>query len=668
MLWSGEQRRGFVVCFAVIVLFLVGMASGTAVRSYYDITTDSSGAISGGSGDGYEATWYYYQDSNEYVMWFYNQPYDASREGALDTWAMIQIVDPDQLGTAVVSYGWATPEWSALGKAHPPLPTDTGGSTENGYMATVLLQHVEDKIFGTSSTIEPHNSENISYNPDWVCILVRGKNTHVSRWVQHDCVAGTDSNDNGGTSTDLGACCDTTTGNCYIASSCVNPYVRLAAGRSCSDCLVENFTWDFGDAPASYPVLLSQNGARHTVKTGVYLGSCVTADSDGQPSSTATGDNCDDGVVFTRSLVPGESTTVRITASANGVINAWIDWNRDGDWADAGEKVLVDEPVTAGTNTISFSVPPSASVGDTFARFRYSTVGGLSYTGLATDGEVEDYRVQVVSSDGQTTTKYPAQSPSKVHFAKWSQAAVTVSQVIKGWHETSSYTDGPILADDWSDQDQRPIIGVRWWGCFNQWVESYPPTDVPTAFRIGIWTDAVGGGSPSALVWETTCSAWAWNYSGLDQDPRGLLSSMAVFEFNIMLSQDQWFYPTSALGSRYWVSISAVYSTTPTHAWGFLTRQYKYGTGATRILTTGSTAGASGQWPPQVGSLFISGLPVVYPSNVPWDLSFELISSKPSDGSGSTGTLAGDVNGDGKVTVDDLVKLVDILIGAKVSK
>ena len=36
-----------------------------------------------------------------------------------------------------------------------------------------------------------------------------------------------------------------------------------------------------------------------------------------------------------------------------------------------------------------------AKVGDTYARFRCATSGKLSYNGLATDGEVEDYKVTV---------------------------------------------------------------------------------------------------------------------------------------------------------------------------------------------------------------------------------------------------------------------------------
>src|SRR5262249_3860169 len=40
-------------------------------------------------------------------------------------------------------------------------------------------------------------------------------------------------------------------------------------------------------------------------------------------------------------------------------------------------------------------ISPSAVAATTFARFRFSTSGGLSYDGFAPDGEVEDYAVNI---------------------------------------------------------------------------------------------------------------------------------------------------------------------------------------------------------------------------------------------------------------------------------
>ncbi|MDX1545470.1 MAG: GEVED domain-containing protein, partial [Rhodothermales bacterium] len=173
---------------------------------------------------------------------------------------------------------------------------------------------------------------------------------------------------------------------------------------------------DFGDAPdPTYPTLLASDGARHVIDGVLFLGSTIDADADGQPSADAgddgtTGDDGDgtddeDGVVFTSPLQPGLTVSVEVTASASSLLNAWIDYNADGDWGDAGEQIFTDEPLAAGVNSLSFTVPGGATIGDTFARFRADTGGGLAVTGLANDGEVEDYQVTIMDAPDLAATK-----------------------------------------------------------------------------------------------------------------------------------------------------------------------------------------------------------------------------------------------------------------------
>ena len=109
---------------------------------------------------------------------------------------------------------------------------------------------------------------------------------------------------------------------------------------------------DYGDAPRPYPTLREDNGARHVILNGFSLGPTVDVNADGQPSVNADGDALDeDGVVFdpTTPLVPSRSFTVTVSTSgivndvvSFGVLDAWIDFNRDGDWLDAGERVLAN--------------------------------------------------------------------------------------------------------------------------------------------------------------------------------------------------------------------------------------------------------------------------------------------------------------------------------------
>jgi uncharacterized repeat protein (TIGR01451 family) len=164
---------------------------------------------------------------------------------------------------------------------------------------------------------------------------------------------------------------------------------------------------DFGDAlDPTYPTLLANNGARHGILPGYYMGSSVDAESDGQPSPTGLGDDSDgndddDGVVFSGALQQSAQNSIDVTVSGNGFLNAWMDLNQDGDWADTGERVIVNEAVTTGLNTVTFNLPaissllPLRTVG-IMSRFRFSSTPGLSYTGLAADGEVEDYLVDTM--------------------------------------------------------------------------------------------------------------------------------------------------------------------------------------------------------------------------------------------------------------------------------
>ena len=172
---------------------------------------------------------------------------------------------------------------------------------------------------------------------------------------------------------------------------------------------------DFGDAPDSpYPSLLVNNGARHIVGGSLFLGASVDFDPDGQPSASADGDDTssvpddEDGVIFTSTppLLACVSSTVTVTASAAGLLNAWVDFDDNGSWADPGEQVFVDELLVAGSNLLQFAVPCDVAPStQSFARFRVDTGGGLSYDGLAQDGEVEDYEVPIAAEADIFVTK-----------------------------------------------------------------------------------------------------------------------------------------------------------------------------------------------------------------------------------------------------------------------
>ena len=188
---------------------------------------------------------------------------------------------------------------------------------------------------------------------------------------------------------------------------------------------------DFGDAPdPTFPTLKASNGARHVVVPGIHLGLLIDVEVDAAPNASATGDDTtgtddEDGVTFLSPLRAGQLATVEVIASTNGFLNAWLDFNRNGGWAQAGEQIFTNRVLVAGTNTLSFLVAPSASGGDVFARFRFSTAGGLSFNGPAADGEVEDYRITLVPVADLLVTQ--SDSPDPVAVGSNLTYTITVS-------------------------------------------------------------------------------------------------------------------------------------------------------------------------------------------------------------------------------------------------
>jgi len=175
---------------------------------------------------------------------------------------------------------------------------------------------------------------------------------------------------------------------------------------------------DYGDAPAPYPTRASQNGASHGIEPGFHLGAWVDDDDDGQPAVGAVGDdrddlqNDEDGVVSRSDLLPGTTASLDVTASRRGVLHAWVDFNADGDWDDAGERVLDNRIAAAGMNRLYFLVPAATLPGVTYARFRLSHEPGLGPTGPALAGEVEDYQVTIGARDSSSSTGAPGGPPT----------------------------------------------------------------------------------------------------------------------------------------------------------------------------------------------------------------------------------------------------------------
>jgi hypothetical protein len=190
---------------------------------------------------------------------------------------------------------------------------------------------------------------------------------------------------------------------------------------------------DFTDAPASY------GSANHGLISGaipIWMGDIVLGfdpDFTDQPSAGAVDDDCntvegglipipvsclpapldivnelltdagnfildDEDGVNIGPLVPGQVTAVSVEATTEGFLDAWIDWAGNGQFTDAGDQVFNNQPLAAGPNALSFTVPNLTTAGLTYSRFRFGSTAVPGPTGAHPDGEVEDYGV-VINQD-----------------------------------------------------------------------------------------------------------------------------------------------------------------------------------------------------------------------------------------------------------------------------
>ncbi len=161
---------------------------------------------------------------------------------------------------------------------------------------------------------------------------------------------------------------------------------------------------DFSDSPQTGTAYAT---AEHTISTGLQLGPSITAEAAAYDRTDALGDAAsDDGVRLKGTILQDQTlrntspVTLTVTTQGNGRLHGWIDWDRDGVFGNnANERIVSETTSASGNRSISVTPPAGLTAGTSYARFRYSSDGAAaSPTGAASDGEVEDYRIQLLSS------------------------------------------------------------------------------------------------------------------------------------------------------------------------------------------------------------------------------------------------------------------------------
>ncbi len=183
---------------------------------------------------------------------------------------------------------------------------------------------------------------------------------------------------------------------------------------------VTAFQRDYGDAPdadsgtgvGNYQTTAADNGPSHVIVPGLHLGRQAPDGDSGAlqnldaDADDTTGLDDDDGVASLPIITTAAGAVNVMIAAYNNTgaaatLACWIDFNRDGDFGDAGEQATAPVNSAADRQSVSltfsgFAVP---APGVSYLRCRIASVAdqALSSTGPADNGEVEDYWLTIIN-------------------------------------------------------------------------------------------------------------------------------------------------------------------------------------------------------------------------------------------------------------------------------
>ena len=402
---------------------------------------------------------------------------------------------------------------------------------------------------------------------------------------------------------------------------------------------IEGEETDYGDAPDPlYPTLKINNGAGHIIGAGgPYLGVIPPdAELDGQQDPNALGDDNagfpddEDGVALpTQPLMIGVPANLSLIVSGGGgTVELWIDWDGNGSWADAGEHVVSNVVYANGTYGISITPPANAVVGSTFLRCRINTAGGLSFVGMAGDGEVEDHKVIIEEAPVPKCSKW-LQPPDRDFGLDLPTFIIADGEMTNQIYR---------LADDWWC-DGRPITAIRWWGSYLENDSPERPQGAPVAFVLRWYTNVPSNstvlfGHPGVVIKEVTANLAP---EGMHPVPPGIVEESPYwpvvkppdmeFEFEYYLElEDPWVEKENNI---YWLNIEAVYNAPPgENIWGWATSS-DYDKLSDAVVWEGGMfpdTWAELMWPVYPWMSFFTGYePFLFEHELSLDLAFEML-------------------------------------------
>jgi gingipain R len=254
-----------------------------------------------------------------------------------------------------------------------------------------------------------------------------------------------------------------------------------------------------------------------------YLSNVVLGTIDNASGQTSYSDF----TAMSTDAAPNDDLTFTATISggySSDHVLVWADWNRDGDFADAGESVYTSAE-GEGPHSGTITVPGTTTAGPVRVRVRlednnYGPVNDPC--GNSDYGEVEDYTINVLV-------------PSDPPVADFSGTPTSITE-----GSSVSFTDLSTDANSWSwtfgdggtSTDQNPVYTYTTAGTYTveltvtnsagsdtetkvDYITVNPPTTPPTADFTADFTSIPAGGTVNFTDLSTeTPDSWSWTFTG----------------------------------------------------------------------------------------------------------------------------------------------------------
>lgn len=162
------------------------------------------------------------------------------------------------------------------------------------------------------------------------------------------------------------------------------------------------------ETKVSYIIVTTSGNGTPCVATSTSCDEYIAQVKLGTINNTTGCTNYTDYSTMTTPLVKGQQYTITVVGQITGqqfgslyendVIAVWIDYNNNGVFTDAGERIALETVTQAGyAGQYNFTVPSTATIGVSRMRLRvnYLPSGTIDPCGTTQYGEVEDYRVVI---------------------------------------------------------------------------------------------------------------------------------------------------------------------------------------------------------------------------------------------------------------------------------